>query len=209
MNDPGTVFIVDDDEAVRESLSRLVLSAGLRVETYPSAGHFLVHYDRSRGGCLILDIRMKGMTGLELQEELGRLQIRIPVIIISAHGTVDSAVQAMKAGALDFFKKPYDSRLLLECVRRAVAADAEARREESRRRDALAKLELLTPRELEVMKLMVSGQSTKQIAVALRINRRTVDVHKGRVMTKLCIDSVVELAELAATAGDATERFGT
>ncbi len=192
-----TVFVVDDDQAMRSSLSRLMQSVGLRVEAYASATEFLNAFDSRAPGCLVLDIRMPGMNGLDLQERLAADGIRIPVIIISAHGDVESAVRAMKCGAVDFVKKPYKGKVLLARIREALELDARIRREEARRADVVARLARLTPREREVMALLVLGKSAKQIAFELGLSRKTVDVHRSHVMSKMQIDSVVELVALS------------
>ncbi|UCG87907.1 MAG: response regulator transcription factor [Gemmatimonadota bacterium] len=192
----ATVFVVDDDDALRKSLRRLMQSVGLPVETYPDAQAFQASYDPSRPGCLILDIRMPGMNGLELQQKLVSESIRIPVIIMSAHGDVEKAVRAMKAGAVDFIKKPYKGKVLLERVRHALKLDAQIRREEAQRADIAARIASLTPREHEVMKLLAAGKSPKQIAFEFGLSRKTVDVHRGHIMLKMQVDSLVELAQL-------------
>lgn len=196
MNPEGTVFVVDDDRALRESLQRLMESVGLPVETYANAEDYLNHCDRSRPGCLILDIRMPGMDGLDLQQKLADDKIAIPVIIISGHGNVEKAVRAMKAGAVDFIKKPYKGHVLLERVREALEQDARLRREKGARAEVAARVARLTPREREVMRLLAAGKSSKQIAYDLHLSRKTVDVHRGHVMTKMQVDSLVELARL-------------
>lgn len=193
----ATVFVVDDDEALRKSLRRMLKSVGLAVETYPCAQAFLEDYDPSRPGCLVLDVKMPGLSGLELQEELARIGRRIPVIMISAHGDVEMTVRAMKRGAVDFLKKPYRGKVLLERVRQALALDARLRREEAERRRVAARLAGLTPREREVMALLVAGKAPKQIAFELGLSRRTIDVYRSHIMMKLQVDSVVDLVQLA------------
>lgn len=196
MDPEPTVFVVDDDEAMRKSLRRLMESVGLAVETHSSADGFLDSYDPARPGCLILDIRMPGMSGLELQDRLGTDRIHIPVIIISAHGDVEKVVRAMKSGALDFIKKPYKGKVLLTRIREALQLDRRIRREEAERADVAARLARLTPREREVMALLVIGKPAKRIAFELGLSRKTVDVHRGHVMTKMQVDSLVELARM-------------
>jgi two-component system response regulator FixJ len=196
----ATVFVVDDDQALRESLRRLMQSVALPVETYADAQTFRARYDPSRPGCLILDIRMPGMSGLELQEKLINERIRIPVIIMSAHGDVEKAVRAMKAGAVDFIKKPYKGKVLLERVRQALELDARIRHEEAQRANIAARVASLTPREREVMKLLAAGKSPKQIAFEFGLSRKTVDVHRGHIMLKMQAESLVELAQLVQRA---------
>ncbi len=192
----ATIFVVDDDEALRKSLRRLLQSVGFTVEAFASAEAFLADYDPDRPGCLILDVRMPGMNGLELQEELTRIGPGIPVIIISASGEVDSTVRAIKQGAVDFLKKPYKGKVLLERVRQALELDARCREEAKKRARAMARLDKLTPRELEVMGFLVEGKSVKKIAFELGLSRKTVDVHRGHIMTKLQADSVVDLVRM-------------
>ena len=201
MDPEATVHVVDDDKAVRESLQRLMESVGVVVETYPSAQAFLDGYDRARPGCLVLDIRMPGMSGLELQEKLADEGIGLPVIIISAHGNVEKAVRAMKAGAVDFIKKPYKGQLLLERIRQALELDARMRRKEEERAEVGARIARLTPREREVMHLLAAGKRPKQIAFELGLSRKTVDVHRGHIMMKMQVDSLVELARMIQTHG--------
>ncbi|HUT88104.1 MAG TPA: response regulator [Thermoguttaceae bacterium] len=197
MTTDPTVFVVDDDQAIRESLHRLMESVGLAVQTYPTAEAFLESYDPARPGCLVLDIRMPGMTGLELQEKLARDRITMPAIIVSAHGDVEKAVQAMKAGAVDFLKKPFRAEVLLDRIRQALDLDARIRRKAAERAEIAARFDLLTPRESEVLALLVDGKAPKEIAFKLGLSRKTVDVHRGHVMTKLRADSVVDLVRMA------------
>jgi len=196
MTTDATVFVVDDDQAVRESLSRLMESVGQEVATYAGAQEFLDSYDPSRPGCVVLDIRMPGMSGLDLQEKLARDGMRIPVIIISGHGDVEKAVRAMKAGAVDFLRKPYKAKVLLERIGQALELDAKIRRQEAERAKAAALIAQLTPREREVMGLLATGAPIKQIAYRLGLSRKTVDVHRAHIMMKLQIDSVVDIARL-------------
>jgi FixJ family two-component response regulator len=197
MKPEATVFVVDDDQALRDSLAWLMESVDLPVETYPSAQAFLDGYDASRPGCLLLDIRMPGMSGLELQEKLVQEGVRIPVIIISAYANVEQAVRAMKTGAVDFIKKPYKGEVLVERVCQALELDARIRREEAERADAAARVALLTPREREIMGMLAAGKSAKRIAYELDLSRKTVDVHRGHIMTKLRVESLVELVRIA------------
>lgn len=191
-----TVFVVDDDEALRQSLTRLMESVGLPVETYPDAEAFLDNYDSARPGCLVLDIRMPGMNGLALQDKLAQGRVRMPVIIISAHGDVDKAVRAMKSGAVDFIKKPYKGELLLERIRQALELDARIRSQEAARAEVGARLALLSPREREVIEMLAAGKTPKQIAFELDLSRKTVDVHRGHIMMKMRAETLVELVEM-------------
>jgi len=177
-------------------------SVGLPAETYPSAQAFLDNYKADRPGCLVLDIRMPGMSGLDLQEKLAREGLRIPVIVISAHGDVEKAVRAMKSGAVDFIKKPYKGKVLLDRIGQALELDARIRREEAARADVAARVARLTPREREVMQLVVAAKSPKQIALELGLSRKTVDVHRGHIMTKMGVESSVELVRMLQTHGE-------
>ncbi len=196
MHADETVFVVDDDVAVRKSLRRLMEAAGLHVETFESAQAFLDGFDRSKPGCLVLDISMPGMSGLNLQEDLAGDARSIPVIILSAHGNVETSVRAMKTGAVDFLKKPCRSRLLLERVREAFDLDADRRRKRDERAKLRTRLEVLTPREREVMGHLVRGESAKEIAKELGVARKTIDIHNGHIKAKLGAKSVVDLVHM-------------
>jgi FixJ family two-component response regulator len=197
MEPEATVFVVDDDHALRASLSRLMESVGLPVQTYPSAHAFLDSHDTSRPGCLLLDIRMPGMSGLELQERLVHNGVALPIIIISGHADVEQAVRAMKTGAVDFIRKPYNAEELVKHVREALELDARIHREQAARAAAAVRIALLTAREHEIMHLLATGKPAKQIAHELGLSRKTVDVHRSHIMMKLQVESVVELAHMA------------
>jgi FixJ family two-component response regulator len=192
-----TVYVVDDDDGVRTSLGILLDSAGYRAVPFASAPDFLAQYDPARPGCLLLDMRMPGMTGMELLQEMARRGAFLPVIFITGHGDVPMAVEAIKAGAFDFLQKPFSPRDLLVRIERALAADTEARQmlshtEELRRRHAT-----LTPREKEVMGLIVAGHANKVIAMDLGLSERTVEIHRARVMEKMATRSVAHLVRMA------------
>lgn len=191
-----TVFIVDDDEAVRRSLRRLIASAGMAVEDYATAEEYADRCDPSRPGCLVLDVRMPGMSGLELQKMLQQKGIRIPVIIISGHGDVPKAVQAMKGGAVDFIEKPFKGDVLLDRIHQAIELDGQLRRRQARRAEVQSRLTLLTPREREIMELLATGTPVKQVAYQLGLSRKTVDVHRSHIMMKLQIDSLIDLVRM-------------
>jgi len=180
-----TVFIVDDDEEVREALELLLQSVGLPTESYSSAQAFLERFDPRRPGCLILDIRMKGMSGLDLQDRLSQEPLRPPVIIITGHGDVPVAVRAVKAGAVDFLEKPFNDQALLDGVHRALQQDAERRGQVSRLEEIRSRLERLTPREREILDLVVAGKRNKVIAIDLGISQSTVEAHRAKVMEKM------------------------
>ena len=188
-----TVFIVDDDAAVRDSIQELVESLGLRAESHSSGQAFLASYQPQRSGCLVLDVRMAGMSGLVLQEKLNELGARIPVIIITGHGDVPMAVHALKAGAVDFVQKPYRNQLLLDSINNALTMDAITRRslDESQNHDQ--QLATLTKREQEVLDKLLAGSISKQIARELEISTRTVEAHRQNLLRKLGVGSVKEL----------------
>jgi len=188
-----TVFIVDDDAAVRDSIQELVESVGLRAESHSSGQAFLASYQPQRSGCLVLDVRMAGMSGLVLQEKLNELGARIPVIIITGHGDVPMAVHALKGGAVDFVQKPYRNQLLLDSINNALTMDTIARRslDESQNHDR--QLGTLTKREQEVLDKLLAGNISKQIARELGISTRTVEAHRQNLLRKLGVGSVKEL----------------
>jgi two-component system response regulator FixJ len=193
MSANATVFVVDDDQAVRDSLALLVQSVGLEVETFPSAREFLDAYRRDRPGCLITDIRMPGMSGLELQEQLSADHRPIPVIVLTGFGDVPAAVRALKGGAIDFVEKPFNPQALLDLVQQAIVRDAELREQAGREADLASRMASLTPREHEVMALVVAGKANKVIAIDLAISERTVELHRARIMKKMRVRSLAEL----------------
>lgn len=191
-----TVFVVDDDQAVRESLALLVQSVGLEVETFASAQNFLDLYAPERPGCLITDIRMPGMSGLELQERLSADGRHIPVIVLTGFGDVPAAVRALKGGAIDFVEKPFNPQALLDLVQQAIVRDSERRAQAAREADLDKRMASLTPREQEVMALVVAGKANKVIAIDLLISERTVELHRGRIMKKMRARSLAELMRI-------------
>ena len=170
MQSNPTVFVVDDDPAIRESLRWLIESVGLNVKVFSTAREFLEGYDPSSAGCLVLDVRMPGMSGLDLQNELAARAIHVPIIIITGHAEVPVAVRALKAGAMDFIEKPFSDQLLLDRIRRAIEVDAEARRVRSEQAEVAARLGQLTPRERQVMDLVIAGKANKVIASELDLS---------------------------------------
>ena len=193
----GVVFVVDDDEAMRNSLRWLIESVGHTVETYASAQAFLDNHYPGRSGCLLLDVRMPGITGLELQSQLESHDIRLPVIILTGHGDVGMAVKAMKAGALDFIEKPFDDELLLAAIERALTEDVEKREERASKAEILARMGQLTKREHQVMDMVTSGKSNKEIAAELNVSAKTVEAHRAHVMEKMQAGSLAELVRMA------------
>lgn len=192
----STVFIVDDEATVRDALEWLITSVKLRVETFESAQAFLSAYDPERPGCLVLDVRMPGMSGLELMEQLASRNLTIPIIFLSAHADVPMAVRAMKGGALDFLQKPYNNQQLLERIQAALKNDLAARAARSQHAAARDKLALLSPREWEIVNLVVAGNTSKLIARELDISHKTVEVHRNRILRKLDCSSSTELVQM-------------
>ena len=192
-----TIFLVDDDEAVRNGLSFLLRAAGHDVDTFPSAAAFLAGYDPVRRGCLVLDVRMPRMTGLELQHELNRRGWQIPAIFITGHGTVPIAIAAMKAGAFDFVEKPLQQELLLESVDRALRWDMATRDERMELTTLTAQAAALTAREREILDLVATGEPNKLIARRLGISYRTVEQHRSRIMEKLHARTTAEVIRMA------------
>ncbi len=196
----ATVFIVDDDSAVRDSLTGLITAAGYHAESYPAAEAFLDAYDPNRPGCLVLDMRMPGMGGLGLQKELANREDNRPIIFLTAHGTVPVTVSALKNGAIDFLEKPADGGELLRLVTKALQEDANLRQKATTRKQAQRRCESLTEREREILQLVVTGQSNKEIARHLDISHRTVELHRMRVMQKTGARSIIELVTIAQAA---------
>lgn len=193
----NTVFVVDDDKAVRKSLSFLLRTAGHTTESFPSAAAFLDVYDPSRHGCLLLDVRMPQMTGLELQQELNARAWRIPAIFITGHGTVPLAIAAMKAGAFDFIEKPLRDDALLDSVERALAWDETNRTEHLELATIKSRADSLTEREKEVLGLVAAGESNKAIARLLGISFRTVELHRSHILEKMQAKTVAQLIRMA------------
>ena len=198
------VFVVDDDPAMRDSLRWLIESTGVQVETFPDAQTFLARIRPELPGCLVLDVRMPGMSGLDLQAELHRRGIGLPTIVLTGHAEVPMAVRAVKAGAIDFIEKPFSDQLLLDRVGQGIEMDREARESRARRADVLRRLSLLTQREREVLDLVVGGRANKEIAATLGLSTKTVEVHRSHVMDKMRASSVAELVRLVLVAQSGT-----
>lgn len=196
MTTEPTVFIVDDDREVREAIELLMDSIGLAAESYASAQGFLDAFDRDRPGCLVLDVRMKGMSGLDLQQRLAAETLHPPIILITGHGDVPMAVRAVKAGAVDFIEKPFNDQVLLDAVHRALEQDAENRGQASRLADIRERLERLTPREREILEQVVAGKRNKVIAAELSITQSTVEAHRAKVMEKMEARSLSDLMRM-------------
>ena len=198
---PALVSVVDDDPSVRRSLARLVKGAGYRVEAFASAHEFLTRPPEEGPACLVLDVRMPGLTGLDLQETLSIAAHWTSIIFITGYRDVRASVKAMKAGAVDFLTKPVDDQELLGAIERAVARAGAARLEEDRITEIRARIKTLTPREAEVFALVVTGMLNKQIAFDLGVSEKMVKVHRGRVMEKVRAGSLAELVRLADEGG--------
>ena len=196
MNEVPTVFVVDDDRAVRKSLRWLLESVDLQVETFESAREFLEKYEPHRPGCVVLDVRMPGMSGLELQDYLRSQDINIPVIIITGYGDVPMAVRAMKAGAIDFIEKPVCDQVLLEHIHDALEVDQKRRQARTNSREVAERLQSLTPREAEVMGYVVQGFSSREIAKELEVSFKTIEAHRAKIMKKMDAKSVPHLIHM-------------
>lgn len=199
MNEP-TIYIIDDDSSVRRGLTRLVTASRLNTVSFASAREFLDSVNFNSPGCIILDVQMPGMTGPELQEELGNISNGLPIIFLTAHGDVPTATNAMKNGAVDFLTKPVDGPILLEAIRISLEKDTQNRRQRELSSEINTKLSSLTAREYEVMTYVITGMLNKQIAGDMDISEETIKIHRGRVMRKLGIVSVAELVRLCENA---------
>jgi two-component system response regulator FixJ len=195
------VHVIDDDVGVRQSLAFLLSTAGLAVRVHESAVAFLAALPSAQDGCIVTDVRMPGMDGLELQRRLREKKIGLPVIVMTGHGDVALAVEAMKAGAADFIEKPFDDEILLSAIRAALARHAQSAESEGRRTAIRARLGLLSEREREVLDGLVAGKPNKIIAYDLGISARTVEVYRANVMTKMQADSLSELVRMVLLSG--------
>jgi two-component system response regulator FixJ len=193
---PPMVFIVDDDEAVRNSLRLLVKSVGLTAMALPSAQDFLTSYNPQQPGCLVLDVRMPGMSGLELQQQLNQRGAVIPVIFITGHGDIPMAVEAMQQGAFDFLQKPFRDQDLIGRIQRALERDRTSREDLGQRNRIRQRRDSLTPREREVLALVTSGSANKVMAADLGLSQRTIEIHRARVMEKMGASSVAQLVRM-------------
>ncbi|BFN14860.1 MULTISPECIES: response regulator FixJ [Marinobacter] len=197
-----TVYVVEDDEAVRDSLELLLKSDSKPVKTYESANAFLKDYSDKMAGCIVLDIRMPGMDGMELQKKLNDKHSILPIIFVTGHGDVPMAVDAMKEGAVDFIQKPYREEALLEKIEAALEQDQEQRKSLDEKQEIIRRVKSLTPREREIMDRMIAGQANKVIAIELEISQRTVEIHRSRVMHKMGTHSLAHLVRMVLSVKD-------
>jgi FixJ family two-component response regulator len=196
-----TVHVIDDEESIRRSLRILLRSVDLAVETHHSALSFLEKWDPHAPGCIVLDVRMSGMSGLELQDQLIEMGTNVPIIFLTGHADVGLAVRAMRQGAFDFMEKPFTDQEILDSINRAIEFDRALRRTQARREAIHARLENLTPREREVMTLVLLGKANKMIAYELGISERTVEIHRARMMKKMQAASLANLVKIGIDAG--------
>lgn len=201
MKEEATVFVVDDDASVLKALGRLLTSAGLDAELFDSAEAFLQQVPQGAAGCLVLDVHMPGLNGLELQAELSDRRMHLPIIFITGQGNIPMSVKAMKAGAIDFLAKPFEDDALLRAIESAIEKDRHMRCEQAELQELHQRLERLTTREREVLDLVITGMLNKQIAAQLGTAEKTIKVHRGRVMHKMEVRSIAELVHLAEQAG--------
>jgi FixJ family two-component response regulator len=195
------VLVVDDDVSVREALGSLIRSAGLRVETFASAQEFLARPPIDAPGCLVLDVRLPDLSGLDLQKRMAEVNLEIPIVFITGHGDVPTSVQAMKAGALEFLTKPLAEQDLLDAIQQAIKRDRVARQQRAEIKDFQGRYQSLTPREREVMKRVINGLLNKQIAAQLGMTEFTVKFHRGHVMHKMRADSLADLVTMSERLG--------
>ncbi len=201
MSNEPIVYIVDDDQAMVESLSWIIESVGLKAKAYIRAQDFLDHYSNDQHGCLLLDVRMPGMSGPELQAKLNSIGATLPIIFISGHGDVPLAVRVMKAGAIDFLTKPFNDQVLIESINKALRIDKANREKQQESAQAEAKFALLSPREIQVLQGIVAGKQNKVISSELNISLKTVEAHRASVMKKMGVKSVPELVKMVLTNG--------
>jgi FixJ family two-component response regulator len=196
-NPQATVYVIDDDPSVREAIGSLLLSVGLRAELFGTVSEFMGQWERDGPGCLVLDIRLPGQSGLEFHDELARANVDLPVIFITGHGDIRMSVRAIKAGAVEFLTKPFRDQDLLDAIHIAIAQDTEALMKKDTLLDLRRHAAELTPREMEVMRLVVRGRSNKQIAFEMGVSEITVKAHRGQAMRKMGAQSITDLVRMA------------
>jgi len=197
----AVIAVVDDDPSVREGLQSLIRSAGWRAETFASAQEFLARPNIDAPGCLILDLQLPGLSGLDLQKRMAEAGLETPIVFLTGHGNIPASVQAMKAGAVEFLTKPFDEQDLLRAIEEAVERDQRARQQRAAMRELQLRYASLTPREQEVLLHVISGLLNKQIAAELKMSEFTVKIHRGRVMRKMHADSLADLVRMAESLG--------
>jgi len=203
----AVVFVVDDDSAARAAIRSLLNSVGLRVETFGSAQEFLASQRPDAPACLVLDVRLPGVSGLDFQRDLAARNVAIPIIFITGHGDIPMSVEAMKAGAMEFLTKPFRGQVLLDAIHKAIERDRAARQEQSKVAALRERLATLTPREREVMQLVISGLLNKQIASEFGASERTVKIHRGQVMRKMGAKSLPDLVRMAEGLGIPSRKY--
>jgi len=197
----GTVFVVDDDPSMRKALGRLCQSVGLNVKTFASALDFLAHGAPESPACIVLDVHLPGLSGLDLQTELTARNIQTPIVFITGHGDIPMSVRAVKAGAVDFLTKPFRNRNLMEAIQDAIGKDVRLKASQTEQETIQHRVLTLTPRERQVFEMVIKGMLNKQIAAELGASEQTIKVHRRRVMDKMQVDSVAELVQAAVKAG--------
>lgn len=200
-----TVFVIDDDKAVRSATKNLLESVGLRAETFASPQEFLTSERKNSPGCLVLDVRLPGTSGLDLQKELAALNVDMPIVFITGHADIPMTVQAMKAGAADFLPKPFRDQEFLDAVQKAIGRDRERREQEVHLADEKQRFGSLTPREREVMALVIAGHLNKQVAAQIGTSETTAKIHRGQVMRKMQVQSLADLVRMAERLGIAPQ----
>jgi FixJ family two-component response regulator len=202
-----TVFVIDDDKAIRSAIKNLLESMGLRVEAFSSPREFLKAEHKGKPGCLVLDVRLPGASGLDFQHELATADIKVPVIFITGHGDIPMSVQAMKAGAVDFLTKPFRDQDLLDAIQKAIGQDQARRQHETEGVDTRNRFNSLTPREREVMSLVVAGLLNKQVAAQLGTSETTAKIHRGQVMRKMQAHSLPDLVRMSERLGIPSQKY--
>ena len=197
----AVIAIVDDDPSVREGLSSLIRSAGWQAETFASAQEFLARPGAEAPSCLVLDLQLPGLSGLDLQKRMAEVGLEIPIVFLTGHGNIPASVQAMKAGAVEFLTKPFDEQDLLQAIQEAIERDRRTRQQHAEMRELQNRYESLTAREQEVMQQVISGLLNKQVAAELKITEYTVKIHRGHIMRKMHADSLADLVRMAESLG--------